>query len=279
MLPDLQSRLGWGGSFRLLPLDDAGRAAALRLLAEERGFALGDDVLAWLLAHFSRDLGRLIALLDRLDRHSLAEHKRITIPFVRRLVDAGDLASRVLLVSDRANIVPSKILRTGQPVIATGRGDGTVDVRPLEVGKNPFVRGDVIVREGDWADAFYVLVSGHLQATVGGRVVRELTEGDGFGEIALLQGGTRTATITVATATVLMIRLYSASVCPSSSRVRCVSPCRAMSIRSAISVTIGIPLYLAADVNGGAPHSAAPPLCPQCAWWTSSCRPDSSWRC
>ena len=65
----------------------------MRLLAEERGFALGDDVLAWLLAHFSRDLGRLIALLDRLDRHSLAEHKRITIPFVRRLVDAGD-ASR-----------------------------------------------------------------------------------------------------------------------------------------------------------------------------------------
>jgi CRP-like cAMP-binding protein len=62
------------------------------------------------------------------------------------------------------------------------------------------LRGAVIVREGDWADAFYVLVSGHLQATVGGRVVRELTEGDGFGEIALLQGGTRTATITVASA-------------------------------------------------------------------------------
>lgn len=89
-LPDLHSRLGWGGSFRLLPLDDTGRAAALRLLAEERGFALGDDVLAWLLAHFSRDLGRLIELLDRLDRHSLAEQKRITIPFVRRLVDAGE---------------------------------------------------------------------------------------------------------------------------------------------------------------------------------------------
>lgn len=43
-------------------------------------------------------------------------------------------------------------------------------------------------------------MSGHLQATVGGRIVRELAEGDGFGEIALLQGGTRTATITVASA-------------------------------------------------------------------------------
>lgn len=67
---------------------------------------------------------------------------------IGRVVDAGLTASRVLLVSDRANIVPSKILRSGVPVIATGRGDGTVDVRPLEVGKNPFVRGDVIVTSG-----------------------------------------------------------------------------------------------------------------------------------
>jgi CRP-like cAMP-binding protein len=57
-----------------------------------------------------------------------------------------------------------------------------------------------VVREGDPADAFYVLTSGHLQATVGGRTVRELGEGDGFGEIALLQGGSRTATISVVSA-------------------------------------------------------------------------------
>jgi CRP-like cAMP-binding protein len=61
-------------------------------------------------------------------------------------------------------------------------------------------RGAVVVREGDPADAFYVLLSGHLQAAAGGRIVRELTEGDGFGEIALLQGGRRTATVTVASA-------------------------------------------------------------------------------
>ena len=61
-------------------------------------------------------------------------------------------------------------------------------------------RGAVVVREGDPADAFYVLLSGHLQAAAGGRIVRDLAEGDGFGEIALLQGGRRTATITVASA-------------------------------------------------------------------------------
>jgi rod shape-determining protein MreC len=67
---------------------------------------------------------------------------------VGRIIDAGSLASRVLLVSDRANIVPARLLRNGIPVIAQGRGDGTVDVRPLEVGRNPFKRGDIIVSSG-----------------------------------------------------------------------------------------------------------------------------------
>ena len=67
---------------------------------------------------------------------------------IGRIIDAGELASRVLLVSDRANIVPARLLRNGIPVIAQGRGDGTIDVRPLEVGRNPFKRGDIIITSG-----------------------------------------------------------------------------------------------------------------------------------
>ena len=67
---------------------------------------------------------------------------------VGRIIDSGALASRVMLVSDRANIVPARLLRNGIPVIAQGRGDGTIDVRPLEVGRNPFKRGDIIVTSG-----------------------------------------------------------------------------------------------------------------------------------
>ena len=67
---------------------------------------------------------------------------------IGRIIDAGALASRVLLVSDRANIVPARLLRSGIPVIAQGRGDGTIDVRPLEVGRNPFKRGDIIITSG-----------------------------------------------------------------------------------------------------------------------------------
>jgi rod shape-determining protein MreC len=67
---------------------------------------------------------------------------------IGRIIDAGRLASRVLLISDRSNIVPARILRDGQPVISQGRGDGTVDLRPLEVGRNPFKRGDIVVTSG-----------------------------------------------------------------------------------------------------------------------------------
>jgi rod shape-determining protein MreC len=67
---------------------------------------------------------------------------------VGRIIDAGQLASRVLLISDRASIVPARLLRNGMPVIAQGRGDGTIDLRPLEVGRNPFKRGDIIITSG-----------------------------------------------------------------------------------------------------------------------------------
>lgn len=67
---------------------------------------------------------------------------------IGRIIDSGATASRVLLISDRSNIVPARLLRNGQPVISQGRGDGTVDLRPLEVGRNPFKPGDIVVTSG-----------------------------------------------------------------------------------------------------------------------------------
>jgi DnaA family protein len=85
-LEDLRSRLAWGGSFRLHELDDDGRRLLLQTRARERGFELADDVVAYILSRYSRDLAALLALLDELDRQSLAQQKRITIPFVRSFI-------------------------------------------------------------------------------------------------------------------------------------------------------------------------------------------------
>ncbi|QNM83290.1 rod shape-determining protein MreC [Sphingomonas sabuli] len=67
---------------------------------------------------------------------------------IGRVIETGSNAARVLLISDRSSIVPARLLRTGQAVIAQGRGDGTIDLKPLEVGRNPFKRGDLIITSG-----------------------------------------------------------------------------------------------------------------------------------
>lgn len=89
-LEDLRSRLSWGGSFRVHALGDDDRRRVLQLRARERGFDLPDDVAAYILSRYSRDLGALLQLLDTLDHHSLAQQKRITIPFVRQFITPAD---------------------------------------------------------------------------------------------------------------------------------------------------------------------------------------------
>ncbi|HEY9553571.1 rod shape-determining protein MreC [Allosphingosinicella sp.] len=67
---------------------------------------------------------------------------------VGRIVETGQFASRVLLLTDGASNVPVQLARDGTPAMATGRGDGTIEVKPLELGENPFKRGDIFVTSG-----------------------------------------------------------------------------------------------------------------------------------
>ena len=59
-----------------------------------------------------------------------------------------------------------------------------------------FGPGDTIVAEGTKAIDFYVLLQGAAKVTVGGRTRRRLGPGDYFGEVSVLDGGPRTATVT-----------------------------------------------------------------------------------
>jgi len=88
-LPDLASRLEQCTRLALEPLDEAGRRAVLRERAARRGLELDDAVLDYLFRHVDRDLATLTALLDRLDRESLAAQRRITVPFLRSVVDVA----------------------------------------------------------------------------------------------------------------------------------------------------------------------------------------------
>jgi DnaA family protein len=83
---DLRTRLGWGLSFALVPLDEAGLREALHHEAARRGMALGEGVVSYLLTRYSRDLGFLMNLLNRLDRFALAEHRVVTVPLLKQML-------------------------------------------------------------------------------------------------------------------------------------------------------------------------------------------------
>lgn len=85
-LKDLVSRLQWGPVFRLTQLDDAGKRLALQQRAQARGFELADNVVAYLLNNYNRNMVDLFNALDALDKAQLQQHRRLTIPFVKRVL-------------------------------------------------------------------------------------------------------------------------------------------------------------------------------------------------
>jgi DnaA family protein len=80
---DVRTRLGWGLVYAVTPLDDTEKPSALLAYAQQRGFALSEEVIRYLLAHGRRDMKSLLATLSALDRHSLATKRAITVPLLR----------------------------------------------------------------------------------------------------------------------------------------------------------------------------------------------------
>jgi DnaA family protein len=85
-LPDLQSRLARLPTFQVRSLDEADRVAALQLRARHRGLDLPDDTAKYLLSRSRRDMASLYELLDKLDLEALRAQRRLTIPFVKEVL-------------------------------------------------------------------------------------------------------------------------------------------------------------------------------------------------
>ena len=60
-------------------------------------------------------------------------------------------------------------------------------------------QGAILAREGDTGVGFFLILDGVAEVKVGDHHVRDMSRGDFFGEISLLEGGPRTATVLAAT--------------------------------------------------------------------------------
>ncbi len=89
-LPDLKSRLSWGLCYHLEPLEERDKITALKLRAQERGFELSDQVVEYLLKRVERDTRSLFRWLDRLDRSSLQAQRKLTVNFVKQILEINE---------------------------------------------------------------------------------------------------------------------------------------------------------------------------------------------
>lgn len=85
-LPDLVSRLSWGFTEQLKMLSDDEKVIALQFRSQQRGLFLSDEVLKFLLNRLSRDMESLLETLDLLDKASIQEQRKITIPFIKEVI-------------------------------------------------------------------------------------------------------------------------------------------------------------------------------------------------
>ena len=112
--------------------------------------AVADEVAVARVVGSTFDSSRRLATLSVGSAAGVRPGQPVRAPegLIGRVLETGRYAARILLITDGANTVPVHLVRSGVPALATGRGDGTVELKTLEVGQNPFRRGDIVVTSG-----------------------------------------------------------------------------------------------------------------------------------
>jgi rod shape-determining protein MreC len=83
---------------------------------------------------------------------------------IGRVLEVGRHSARVLMITDTESVVPVRRASDGLPAFATGKGDGTLQLRLLTLGINPLKPGDAFVASGSgglyWPGTPIAVVSG-----------------------------------------------------------------------------------------------------------------------
>jgi DnaA family protein len=86
VLPDLSSRLKSGLLLTLVSLIDQEKESLLRDLAIQKGLRLEEEVSSYIIKRSGRNLSELVDVLDTLDQASLVEKRKLTVPFVKKIL-------------------------------------------------------------------------------------------------------------------------------------------------------------------------------------------------
>src|SRR5436190_24178457 len=80
-------------------------------------------------------------------------------------------------------------------------GVGRKELKRLADRMSPrtFTEGEIAIEEGRGGAGFWLIEEGDATVSIGGDIVRNLGPGDYFGEVALLDDGPRSATVTAGT--------------------------------------------------------------------------------
>jgi rod shape-determining protein MreC len=94
--------------------------------------------------------GRRFATLGAGWRHGVRAPMPVRTPLglVGRVLEVGPDTARILLVTDGDNVVPVRRASDGVAAFSTGRADGRLVLRLINMGINPLRRGDVFVTSG-----------------------------------------------------------------------------------------------------------------------------------
>ena len=87
-LADLGSRLLAAQVYQVHELDEDGQVRALIERAASRGLALPNDAALYLVHHVRRDMHSLCRTFDRLDIAAMAAQRRLTVPFLRDVLES-----------------------------------------------------------------------------------------------------------------------------------------------------------------------------------------------
>ncbi len=218
----LACAMAWGVAFGVMGILGSGAVAPLLLILGGVGLTIMDVAGRTILQRGVRDqvLARVFGILEGLMMAALAVGA-ILVPVVVGVAGlAGAVIAFALLLPaivvlawpglralDRRSAMPGReiallrrlrLFETLDPPLmeALARAASWISVP----------EGEVIIREGDAGDSFYILETGAVAVSQGGVRIRTLTApGDGFGEIALLRDVPRTATVVAAIDAVLLV--------------------------------------------------------------------------